>query len=73
MEHKFSEFSEIRESDKSLDPVSQMCLARAVVASWSLTQKDARFEPFYCVDKYFVTVFRETLAKTQMSYDKVQK
>ena len=33
-----------------------MCLAGAVVASWSLTQEvglGGRFKPFYCNDKYF--------------------
>ena len=44
MEKEFREFSKFRESDKSLnmhfkDPVSHMCLAGAVVASWSLTQE----------------------------------
>ena len=39
MEQEFTKFSE---SDKSLiDPVSHMCLAGAVVASWSLTHKVA--------------------------------
>ena len=45
------EFSEFKESDKSLkhgfkDPVSHMCLACAVVASWSLTQEMAGSNPF---------------------------
>ena len=38
------------------DSVSHMCLAGAVVASWSLTQEvglGGRFKPFYCNDKYF--------------------
>ena len=33
------------------DPVSHMCLARAVVASWSLTQEVVGLNPFN--DKYF--------------------
>ena len=43
MEGKFNEFSEFKESDKSLkhcgqfeDAVSYLCLAGAPVASWSL-------------------------------------
>ena len=57
------DFSEFRESDKSLkhesgsikNPVSHMCLAGTVVASCSLTQEVAggRFKPFYCNDKYY--------------------
>ena len=57
------EFSEFRESDKSLKHeldsilrlVSHMGLAGAVVASWSLTSyiRGGRFESFYCNDKYF--------------------
>ena len=37
------------------DPVSHMCLAGAVVASWSLTQEVAGWQvwAFYCNDKYF--------------------
>ena len=61
MEQKFNEFSEFRESDKSLkhelgsikDPVSYMCLAGAVVASWSLTQEVAG------LTNIFVTEFAE--------------
>ena len=50
MEQEFTEFSKFRESDKSLnwaqfkDPVSNMCLAGTVVASWSLTQKVAGWQ-----------------------------
>ena len=35
-----------------------MCVAGAVVASWSLTQEVAggRFEPFYCNDKYLLSL-----------------
>ena len=61
---EFSEFTEFGESHKSLkhdwaqlkDPVSHMCLASAVIASWSLTREVAGWqggEPFYCTDKYF--------------------
>ena len=47
MEQEFTEFGKFRESDKSLkhdwvqfkDPVSHMCLAGTLVASWSLTQE----------------------------------
>ena len=45
--------------------VSHMCLAGAVVASWSLTQEDGRFKPFYCNDKYFC--HWKLLEKTQIS------
>ena len=52
MEQEFTEFSVFKETDKSLkhelgsiqDPVSHMCLAGAVVASWSLTQKVAGWQ-----------------------------
>ena len=45
----FAEFSDFRETDKSLkheldqfkDPVSHMCLAGTVVAPWSLAQEVA--------------------------------
>ena len=40
------------------DPVSHMCLAGTVVASWSLTQEVAGSSPF-TVMKYFVTEFAE--------------
>ena len=39
------------------DPVSDMCLAGAVVASWSLTQEDAGLSPFK--ENIFVTEFAE--------------
>ena len=59
MDQKFGGF---RESDKSLkhelgsfkDPVSNMCLAGAVVASWSLTQEVAGSMPFN--GYYFLSV-----------------
>ena len=50
MKQEFTEFSKFRGSDKSLncaqfkDPVSNMCLAGTVVASWSLTQKVAGWQ-----------------------------
>ena len=34
------------------DPVSHMCLAGTVVASWSPTIEVAGIEPFYCNEKY---------------------
>ena len=51
---EFSKFCEFRESDKSVKhelaqfkyPASHMCLAGAVVASWSLTQEVAGLSPF---------------------------
>ena len=52
MEAKFYEFSEFKESDKSLnsgqfkDPVSHMCLAATVVTSWSQTQEMSGLSPF---------------------------
>ena len=48
MERKFSEFSEFVESDKLLkhELESNICLARTVVASWSLTQEVAGSNPF---------------------------
>ena len=50
MEQKFSEFME---SDKSLkhdfkDTVPHMCLAGAVVSSWSLTQEVLARDAFCC-------------------------
>ena len=37
------------------DPVSDMCLAGTVVASWSLTQEVVgwQVQALYCNDKYF--------------------
>ena len=51
---EFREFREFRESENHWsmnwtqfkDPVSHMCLAGAVVASWSLTQEVAGSSPF---------------------------
>ena len=50
----FIEFSKFRKSDNCgsmnwsqfKDPISHMCLAGAVVASWSLTQEVAGLSPF---------------------------
>ena len=52
MEQEFTEFSEFSESSKSLKhelgkfkiPVSHMCLAGAVVVSWSLTLEVAGWQ-----------------------------
>ena len=41
------------------DPVSHMCLAGAVVASWSLTQVVAGSSPFTVMTNIFVTKFAE--------------
>ena len=40
-----------------------MCLAGAVVASWSLTQEVADSSPFTVMTNIFVTEFAETLRK----------
>ena len=54
---EFSDFSEFGESDKLLKhelgshPVSHICLARPVVASWSLTHEVGGSNPFN--DNYF--------------------
>ena len=78
MERQFREFSKFREFDKSLkhglgqfqDPVSHMCLAGSVVASWAVTWGGG-FEPFYCEDKYFSHWIQQIhwkhLGKTQIS------
>ena len=42
------------------DPVSHMCLAGAVVASWSLTQEMAGFNPLTVMTNIFVTEFRNS-------------
>ena len=41
------------------DPVSHMCLAGAVVASWSLTQEMAGSNLFTVMTNIFVTEFSE--------------
>ena len=43
---------------KFKDPVSDMCLAGDVVASWSLTQEEAGLSPFN--DIFFVPEFAES-------------
>ena len=56
MEHEFSEF---RESNKSLnwsqfkDPISHMCFAGAVIASWALMQEVAASSPFTVITNIF--------------------
>ena len=42
------------------DPVSHMCLACAVVASWTLTQEVAGLSPF-TVTHFFGTEFSENI------------
>ena len=59
MEEKFSEFSEFRESDKPLK--NELSLTFAVVASWSLTQEVAGFNPFTVMTNIFVTEFSELI------------
>ena len=55
MQQEFTEFTEFRETDKSLnsvqfkDPVSHMCLSGLLNKKWL----GGRFEPFYCNDTYF--------------------
>ena len=46
-------------SDQLKDPVSHMCLAGAVVASWSLTQEVAGSSPFTVMRIIFVSEFAE--------------
>ena len=41
------------------DPVSHMCIAGAVVASWSLMQEIAGSSPFTVMTNIFVTEFTE--------------
>ena len=43
------------------DPVSHMCLAGAVVASWSLTEEVAGSSPFAVMTNIFVTEFSENI------------
>ena len=52
------------------DPVSHMCLAGTVVASWSLTQEVTGSIPFIVMTNIFVTEFSEfseTFRKTKLS------
>ena len=72
MEQEFTEFSEFRESDKSLkhelgsfprsclSPVSFWCCGSMLVSY----TKGCRFEPFYCNDKYFLLLSSENSVKT---------
>ena len=41
---------------QSKDPVSHMCLAGAVVASWSLTQEVADSSPFNVMTNIFLSL-----------------
>ena len=43
------------------DPVSHMCLAGIVVASWSLTKEVVGLSPFTIIKNIFVTKFRENI------------
>ena len=45
------------------DPVFHMCLAGAVVASWSHTQEVAGSNPFTVMTNIFVTEFNELSKK----------
>ena len=56
------------------DPVSHMCLAGAMVASWSLTQEMAGSNPFTVMTNIFVTEFTE-ISETfrKISIDKVKQ
>ena len=45
--------------DQLRDPVSHMCLAGAVVASWSLAQEVAGLIPFTVMRIIFVSQFAE--------------
>ena len=41
------------------DPVSHVCLAGTVVASWSLTQEVLGLNPFTVMTNIFITEFAE--------------
>ena len=43
-----------------------MCLAGAMVASWSVTQEVAGSSPFAVMTNIFVTEFNETFRKTPL-------
>ena len=43
------------------DPVSHMCLAGAVVASWFVTQEVTGLSPFTIMTNIFVTEFSENI------------
>ena len=58
MGQEFTEFTEFRESDKSLKhELGSMCLAGAVVASWSVTQGMAGSSSFTVMINIFVIEF----------------
>ena len=63
MDQKFSEFSELGESDKSLkqfkDPTSYMCLVCSEIISWSLTHETAGSNPFTVIRNIFATEFSQ--------------
>ena len=44
------------------DPVSHMCLAGAMVPSWSLTQNVAGLSPFTVMTNIFVTQLSENIS-----------
>ena len=52
-------------SDQFKDPVSHMCLAGPVVASWSLMQEVAGSRSFTVMTNIFVTEFSENIAEIQ--------
>ena len=61
MEQKFSEIRDlinhwIMNWSQSKDPVSHMCLAGAVVASWSLTQEVTDSSPFNAMTNIFLSL-----------------
>ena len=78
VKQKFSEFNEFRESDKSLkhelgsikDPVSYMCLAGAVVASWSLTQEVAGLINIFVTE---FAEFSETFRKNSIGWAELHR
>ena len=45
--------------DQFKDPVSHMCLAGALVASWSLMQEMADSSPITIMTNFFVSEFTE--------------
>ena len=49
------------------DPVSHMCLAGAVVTSWSLIQEVVGSSPFTVITNIFVTEFSENI-KGKLNY-----
>ena len=59
MDQKFSEFSELREFDKSLNHL--LPVSGAVVASWFLTQEVAGLNNIFNIYNVFVTEFSENV------------